>query len=75
MMSRLMLNLHESANTGILWQLNDTVLQETSPLDFRELPYIRASPSMRQATPLQSLPEDEPGPSGGIYVVPRSFDV
>jgi hypothetical protein len=74
MMSRLLLNLHARANTGIPSELNF----EAAPLDFREPVETPVVPLMRgQATPLPILPEvdPEPEPPGDISVVRRSSEV
>ncbi|KAF8206848.1 hypothetical protein K438DRAFT_449151 [Mycena galopus ATCC 62051] len=62
MMSRLMLNLHAKANTGILSELN---FEEAAPLDVRE---PVESPVVPQTTLLPILPEvdSEPEPPGDI---------
>jgi len=65
MMSRLMLNLHAKANTGILSELN---FEEAAPLDVRE---PVESPVVPQTTPLPILPEvdPEPEPPGDISTI------
>jgi hypothetical protein len=76
MMSRLLLNLHARANTGVLSELN---FEEAAPLDFRE-PSVESpvAPLMRgQATPLPIPPDIDPElePPGDISVVRRSSEV
>ncbi|KAJ7487970.1 hypothetical protein FB451DRAFT_1226075 [Mycena latifolia] len=67
MMSRLMLNLHEQANVGILTQMDQLRFEESIPLDFREpSEYLPAT---------EPEPEPDPGSSNSISVVRRSFNV